>query len=85
MPARMQRPKVNLAKEEKKLKRGIMSTGAAGNSGGPEIDVKVIEGVWVCVYVVCLRVCVCVCVYARERERERKRERERESVCVCSR
>ena len=35
-----QRQKVNISKDEKKKKRGIISTGAAGNSGGPEIDVK---------------------------------------------
>jgi hypothetical protein len=33
-------PKLNISKDEKKAKRGIMSSGAAGNSGGPEIDIK---------------------------------------------
>ena len=39
----LQRPKVNISKDERKAKRGIMSSGAAGNSGGPEIDIKVRE------------------------------------------
>ena len=41
MQAAGQRAKLNISKDEKKKKRGIMSTGAAGNSGGPEIDIKV--------------------------------------------
>ena len=40
-PTCAQRPKLNISKDEKKAKRGIMSSGAAGNSGGPEIDIKV--------------------------------------------
>ena len=39
-PTRPQRQKLNISKDEKKAKRGIMSSGAAGNSGGPEIDIK---------------------------------------------
>ena len=41
LQASSQRPKINISKDEKKKKRGIISTGAAGNSGGPEVDIKV--------------------------------------------